>query len=275
MTYKVELSGPLAILSKLGFASVGRCSPKSPCPARWPGAPVGVASICWAYPMDGMAVLERRSRLAFLALTSSSELCFAAFGGFLLLNSEGEVVGVQAIVQGCESYPDQLAFGVPRCWRREFTEKLAVDGRFQPVTLPSLLRAGAKEFCWINPGEELVLGSQRWVPSEYGAFLYMMRGDDTVSHHPHVYYPMDPKLSTEAMSKFKTGAVGATSDGVAKGPAVVATGLAPSTNTYYRDNKVAMESALSEAVHAAISAKAPQPVHFMGKKLLEVADRTK
>ena len=98
-------------------------------------------------------------------MTSSNELCFAAFGGFLLLDSRGEVIGVQAIVQG-ESYPDQLVFGEPRSWRKEFTQTLSNDGRFQPVTLPTLLRAGAKEFCWINPGEELVCGTERWAPRQ-------------------------------------------------------------------------------------------------------------
>jgi len=253
--YSVELSGPLAVLAKLEFSKVGRCSPKSPCPQYWPGAPERVASICWAYPMEGMAQLERRSRLAFLAVTSSVELCFVAFGGYLLLDGRGEVIGVQAIVQG-ESHPDQLVFREPRSWRKEFTETLASDGRFQPVTLPSLLRTGAKEFCWINPGEELVSGTERWAPSEHGSFLYMMGGE-----HPHVYYPMaDPAEMKK--SKFN----------VADQPAGA---LVPSTNTYYRENKNAMETALSEAVHSAISAKAPQPVRFMGNTLLEIADRTK
>ena len=102
---------------------------------------------------------------------------FAA-GGFLFLNERGLVLGVQALVTG-EGYDNQLVFGAPQTWRREFTEQvrpppppplraprsevcltqvarlcvqLSSEGRFQPVTLPMLLRAGAKEFCWINPG---------------------------------------------------------------------------------------------------------------------------
>ena len=243
-------------------------------------------------------------------MTSSNELCFAAFGGFLLLDSRGDVIGVQAIVQG-ESYPDQLVFGEPRSWRKEFTQTLSNDGRFQPVTLPTLLRAGAKEFCWINPGarrccvpllspplapsplpppphqppdtphlthppltlpallprfvvsgEELVAGTERWTPSEYGAFLYLMGGNSGEGTHPHTYYPMgDPS----AHSSNKSGV-----DVAGTMPA----SLAPSTNTYYRENKNSMESALSEAVHAAISSKAAQPVRYMGKTLLEIADRT-
>jgi len=174
------------------------------------------------------------------------------------------VLGVQALVAG-EGYDDQLNFAAPQTWRREFTDKLSSAGRFQPVTLPMLLRAGAKEFCWINPGEEIVAGTERWTPSEHGAFLYMM-GDD----HPHVYYPMvDPRLHDPKPPASKHASAASENDMTVK-PA-----FAPSTNVYYRDKKAAMESALSEAVHAAISVKAPQPVNFMGNKLLEIADRSK
>jgi hypothetical protein len=263
-TYRVDLTGPLNLLTKFGFKNEGRCSPKSPIPARWPGAPEGVASICWAYPMEGMAALERRSRLAFLSVTSSVELCFAAYGGFLFLSGRGEVLGVQGLVAG-DGHDDQLIFGAPQTWRREFTDTLSSAGRFQPVTLPVLVRAGAKEFCWINPGEEIVAGAERWTPSEHGAFLYMM-GDD----HPHVYYPMeDPRLRNGSTASNPARAAASENDMTVK-PA-----FAPSTNAYYRDKKASMESALSEAVHAAISIKAPQPVNFMGNKLLEIADRSK
>jgi len=253
-TYRVDLTGPLNLLNKFGFKNEGRCSPIAPIPARWPGAPEGVASICWAYPMEGMAALERRSRLAFLSVTSSTELCFAAYGGFLFLNGRGEVLGVQGLVG--EGHANQLFFGAPQTWRREFTEKLSSSGRFQPVTLPELLRAGAKEFCWINPGEEMVTGTERWTPCEYGAFLYMM-GDD----HPHVYYPMEDPLRHAPTP--------------ASAHASTTTGNNTTTNAYYRDKKDSMESALSEAVHAAISIKAPQPVSFMGNKLIEIAGRSK
>ena len=54
----------------------------------------------------------------------------------------------------------------------EFTEQLEGAGRFQPVTLPSLLRDGATHFCWLNAGEELKAGDTSWMPSKEGAFLY-------------------------------------------------------------------------------------------------------
>ena len=47
---------------------------------------------------------------------------FAA-GGFLFLNERGLVLGVQALVTG-EGYDNQLVFGAPQTWRREFTEQV-------------------------------------------------------------------------------------------------------------------------------------------------------
>merc|ERR1719305_1381780 len=121
-----------------------------------------------------------------------------------------------------------------------------------------LLRAGAKEFCWINPGEEIVAGSERWTPSEHGAFLYIMGGAGQ-AENPHVYYPMDDPRLQAPKTALRKGSGG--------NDMTVKPAFAPSTNAYYRDKKAAMESALSEAVHSAISAKAPQPVNFMGNKL--------
>ncbi|OLP74531.1 hypothetical protein AK812_SmicGene45895, partial [Symbiodinium microadriaticum] len=48
----------------------------------------------------------------------------------------------------------KLSFGEPRKWREAYTDVLKTAGRFQPVTLPSLLREGACEFAWVNPKED-------------------------------------------------------------------------------------------------------------------------
>ena len=73
-----------------------------------------------------------------------------------------------------------LAFGTPQAWRPEFTEQLEGAGRFQPVTLPSLLRDGATHFCWLNAGEELKAAGASWVPAKGGAFLYKMKGKEPI-----------------------------------------------------------------------------------------------
>ena len=35
------------------------------------------------------------------------------------------------------------------------------------------MKAGALEFCWVNPGDVLRLGPEQWSPSQHGAFLYL------------------------------------------------------------------------------------------------------
>lgn len=176
---------------KLSFE--GRCSPPSPIRRKWTGAPSSATQVtptyladacpdsvlrqiavlaepyavrwilkllalspphitplqvCWAYPMHGMAALQKFSRLSFLALTTQPELRFAAHGGYLLLDASGRVVLAQALDDG-----NQLKFDRPRTWKTEFVAPLRNAGRFQPVTLPALQKAGAKEFCWISPNE--------------------------------------------------------------------------------------------------------------------------
>ena len=73
--YSVDLDGSLAVLKKMSFSSnQGKCSPLAACPSHWPGAPPKCTSVAWAYPMEGMAQLERRSRLAFLGARLASAL---------------------------------------------------------------------------------------------------------------------------------------------------------------------------------------------------------
>lgn len=92
----------------------------------------------------------------------------------MLCDATGDVVRVQAV--GAPS-PEaaSLAFSAPRSWRPEFTQSLKEAGRFQPVTLPALLAAGAEQFCWISPGEAFTYGTESWSPATHGAFLYLMR----------------------------------------------------------------------------------------------------
>ena len=63
--------------------------------------------------------------------------------------------------------------------------------------------AGAREFCWINPAERLALGSETWMPSMLGAFLYLMADGEAV------YFPADlkpKKASKTVTAKSRLGA---------------------------------------------------------------------
>ena len=104
--YVVSLTGALANLAALGFENKGRCSAPAAVPEGWPGALAKQASkLCWAYPMEGMAdhyskPTSRETELAFLALTCTPELRFAAYGGFLLLDEANAVMAVQVRGEG-------------------------------------------------------------------------------------------------------------------------------------------------------------------------------
>jgi len=154
----------------------GHCSPVAKLPTLWPGAPESAVSLCWAYPVEGVADLRRQNQTQFLAMSAQAELQFAAYGGYLLLDASDCVVAMQA-VSGETEYM-RLNFGAWRKWRPEFTEQLRAAGRFQPVTLPFMIAAGAREFCWINPDEELTAGPEGWTPCQEGAFLYLFANGD-------------------------------------------------------------------------------------------------
>ena len=160
--------------------SRGTCSPRAKLPASWPGAPPGAVSLCWANPIEGVSKLDSLAQLGFASVSHSPEQSFFAYGGFLLLDEQGTVITVQAVGVG-----EDLIFDKPRPWRDTFTRFLDESGRTRPVTLPLLLRGGASEFCWIAPQEELTDGSERWVPSQVGAFLYKRSGGD-----PALYFPL-------------------------------------------------------------------------------------
>ena len=58
--------------------------------------------------------MQQTSRFAFLELTRSPELCFTAYGGFLLLDDARHVVSVQALGPSGE-----LKFSETHSWRAE------------------------------------------------------------------------------------------------------------------------------------------------------------
>jgi hypothetical protein len=93
-------------------------------------------------------------------------------------------VDIHSVEQGPNSHMS-LGFSEPRPWRAEFTKQLDDAGRFQPVTLPELLRAGATQFCWLSPGARMmregrarkvfVPGSSCLQAFEHNAFLSQAR----------------------------------------------------------------------------------------------------
>ena len=158
----------------------GTISPRAPIPSGWPGASPTATHLCWAYPSE--AKLDPISALGFANVSASPEQCFVAYGGFLQLDASGSVVAVQAVGAG-----DALAFGPARRMCDDFTQGLELEGRLRPVTLPDLLRGGARCFSWVAPGEALKHGARTLVPSTTGAFLYTL-----AANQPPIYFQVRP-----------------------------------------------------------------------------------
>ncbi|CAL1162269.1 unnamed protein product [Cladocopium goreaui] len=190
--FQVELTGKLASVSLTDCT--GKCSPRAKLPLNWTNAPKGAVELCWADPVVSSANAAENLQKNFLAVSASPELCFLAYGGFFLLDSESKVVAVQAVTgdttQAC------LKFEEPRKWREAFTQVLKDAGRFKPVTLPALLRQGACEFAWVNPKEDLVAGPEHWIPSETGAYVYLLSNASPV-YFPVVEAAADSNLSSK------------------------------------------------------------------------------
>ena len=163
------------------FAETGSTSPGCPLPPGWPGAPASAATLCWANPLPKAAAPDPSEFGCLMAASTSPELNFVAYGGFLLVDRRGAVVAVQSLCVP-KAGGAVLRFDPPRRWRPEFIG--GVEPRLQAITLPALLRAGATSFCWVHPREIIASGPEEWAPSVTGAFLYQL-ADGTA-----VYFPL-------------------------------------------------------------------------------------
>ncbi len=108
----------------------------------------------------------------FLSISTSAELRFAAYGGFLLLDAAGNVVKALAIGDDQDT---ALKFAEAKAWcHPESLQHLEEAERLQLVTLPTLRARGAERFCWVGPGETFRNGNESFVPTDVGGFLYQM-----------------------------------------------------------------------------------------------------
>lgn len=116
------------------------------------------------------------------------------------------VVAVQAVGSGTD-----LTFGPPQALQKQVTKAVEADGRLRPVTLPPLLRGGARQFCWVAPGESLACGNEKCPPSATGAFLYMCADDA-----PPIYFKLalTTSLAGRTMSALRENVTLATLAGV-------------------------------------------------------------
>ena len=198
--FTVELRGDLAPLAGLGFSSSGVCSPAAQLPECWPAAPPGAVTFRWANPVEGMSGHHAAAfHTLFLNIGVSCALSFVAYGGFLLLDGGGQVVAVQPIMGGAGIDGSRELHFTPRVTIPEnAVQTLSGSGRLQTVTLPALLRRGAKSFCWINPKEQ--------VGTVFGAFLYTFASGQP----PIAFHLVNPRTlaASPTIRKLSTGAHG-------------------------------------------------------------------
>ncbi|CAF3432889.1 unnamed protein product [Rotaria sp. Silwood1] len=144
--------------------------------------PDDATHFCWLYPLkftfNGGDYTSNNS--------DESNLC--KIGGFAYFNTtdnnidELRLIRVNSLIVPANN---GLTFEGPYPWKKEFTDRLWTQDRFQPVTLPCLLEKGARYFAFINPYESLFSenGQISWKPSPHGAFVYLFNED----HSPHVF----------------------------------------------------------------------------------------
>lgn len=125
-----------------------------------------------AYAMDNWDTVPAMEHSA--ALKS-----FLTVGGFLFFNSEGHVIGTTTPGRPGKGDASGLHFGDPQRWRREWTQSLAEQGRFQPVTMREIVALGARMFCWLRPNEVIEDGDGQPLPNQpkipYGGLVYLFR----------------------------------------------------------------------------------------------------
>jgi hypothetical protein len=186
--------------------------------------PPSATHFAFCYPLSGMsevnglgddilgqtALDEALDKLGRPAADGMAEplLWFATYGGFVYLEKCGvSTAGVECIGTGgfravaaiavSPGSGSGLYFQPPQKWTGRFTIDLARKGRFQPITVPLLAKAGAKFFCWINPSERLYANhtddttspSPPQVAPRHGAFVYLF-GSDMVHDERDCIFPI-------------------------------------------------------------------------------------
>ncbi|CAF3740142.1 unnamed protein product [Rotaria sordida] len=191
---------------------VGQHAPLTPVTLQ--GAARDVAHIphdathfCWVYPPAGLTQLGDRVKKKIDKKVAKGDLSytFLAFGGFVYFRVDGynyTMLQANALVKA----DNGLTFHGPFKWRSVYTAHLDKQGRFQNVTVSSLLDSGIKYYCFINPNEKFqssVDGYPDWTPAKNGAFVYLY--ESPAKSHPYDRYftiadaPITDHIGTQVM----------------------------------------------------------------------------
>ncbi|CAF3660839.1 unnamed protein product [Rotaria sp. Silwood1] len=211
--YTTTFDQGLSELSQYGQVSCfGQHAPLTPITLH--GTACDVAHIprdathfCWVYPPVGLTQLNdaMKKKIDEKVAAGDSSYTFFAFGGFVYFRADRRnyvTLQANALVKANNG----LTFAGPFKWRSAYTAHLAKQGRFQDVTLSSLLELGIKYYCFINPNEKLETSIKHhlhWTPAKNGAFVYLY--DSPSKSHPFDRYftiadtPVTDQISTRVM----------------------------------------------------------------------------
>lgn len=170
-----EITGPSKVLklcNQLNLPTLGTISPVGeitlPAEARdSANIPQNATLFAFAYPLAGMGQLSE-DQTKHINLGDLAH-AFLSFGGYVYFDANGKALVVNAIDAG-----PGLWFDGPHKLHKTTMVTLQKQGRMQPVTAGFLRTTGARNFCWIRPGEPL---PNLPVPCTNGAFAYDYGGD--------------------------------------------------------------------------------------------------
>ncbi|CAF1469450.1 unnamed protein product [Adineta steineri] len=170
--------------------------------------PHDATHFCWVYPPIELSELCEKTKQTIDKKVSMGDLSNSslAFGGFTYfrINEYNNYIMLQA--NALVKADNGLVFHGPHDWQPAYTAHLAKTGRFQDVTVSSLIDLGIKCYCFINPNEKLcssVEGQPDWAPAKNGGFVYLY-GSPGNPHPLDRYFsiadaPITEQISTQVM----------------------------------------------------------------------------
>ncbi|CAF1025774.1 unnamed protein product [Adineta steineri] len=170
--------------------------------------PHDATHFCWVYPPIELSELCEKIKQTIDKKVAMGDLSctFLAFGGFVYfrINEYNNYIMLQA--NALVKADNGLVFHGPHDWQSAYTACLAKNGRFQDVTVSSLIDLGIKYYCFINPNEKLcssIEGQSDWAPARNGGFVYLY-GSPGTPHPLDRYFsiadaPITEQISTQVM----------------------------------------------------------------------------
>jgi nicotinamidase-related amidase len=148
------------------------------------GVPEEATQFIFGHPL-GAGDFSDKDRAYFGIECPSS--AFLIYGGFMFLDSHGEVLATLALAVG-----DGLRFEYPQKWLSKYSK--ALEERWQPVTIPLLRNKGVSMYAWIGPREGIAdTEKNRWtLDCPCGGFVFLYHDDPAEEDERDVFFALQP-----------------------------------------------------------------------------------